>query len=283
MARLVKKAEGAGVKFHHLGEVGQKISEAVVAGVQMVLVLHAQLLQFVVQGGSAFFETVVVILAAVEIDSELFEGGCILAGEKKWIVGVPVRNVDRISEDIRQHFSQGRAGARGEIKFTGRLGNQRGALSADGGKHFGMAEGEAQRTVSAHGDSSDRSIAAAFADAVFLFDERDKLLQKKIAVANGAVGGVDVKTFSAFRSDDEKITELMLLAKVVEHCPSTAVEKRFLVIAQAVEKIEDRIVLWRALFCAGVVASRKVDAVMDWVLENSAVHGVAFDAALSVN
>ena len=100
MARLVKKAEGAGVKFHHLGEVGQEISEAVVAGVRMVLVLHALLLQFVVQGGSAFFETVVVILAAVEIDCELFEGGCILAGQKKWIVRVPVRNVDRISEDM---------------------------------------------------------------------------------------------------------------------------------------------------------------------------------------
>ena len=135
-----------------------------------------------------------------------------------------------------------------------------------------MAEGEAQRTVSAHGDSSDRSIAAALADAVFLFDERDKFLQKKIAVANGAVGGVDVKTPPAFRSDDEKITDLLLLAKVVEHCPCAAVEKRLLVIAQAVEKIEDRIVSWRALFCAGVVASRKVDTVVDWVLENSAVH-----------
>ena len=279
----MKKAEGAGVKFHRLGEVGQKISEAVVAGVRMVLVFHAQLLQFVVQGGSSFFETVVVILTAIEIDSELFQGGCILAGEKKWIVGVPVRNVDRISEDIRQHFSQGRAGAGGEIKLPGRLGDQCGALRADSGKHFGMAKGETQRTVSAHGNSSDGSMAAAFTDAVFLFDKWDELLQEKIAVANGTVGGVDVKTSSAFRSYDKKIAELMLLAEVVEHRPSTAVEKRFLVIAQAVEKIEHRIVLWRVLFCAGVVAGRKVDAVMDWVLEDSAVHGVAFDAALSVN
>ncbi len=108
-------------------------------------------------------------------------------------------------------------------------------------------------------------------------------MQEKIAVADGAVGRVDVKTSSAFRSDDKKIAELLLLAKIVEHCPSAAVEKRFLVIAQAVEKIEHRIVLWRVLFCAGVVAGRKVDAVMDWVLENPAVHGVAFDAALSVN
>jgi hypothetical protein len=94
-----------------------------------------------------------------------------------------------------------------------------------------MAEGEAQCAVSAHGDSGDCSMAAAFADSVFLFDERDKLLEKKIAVANGAIRGVDVEAFSAFGSDDKKIAQLMLLAEIVEHRPTAAVEKRFLVIA----------------------------------------------------
>jgi hypothetical protein len=44
VTRLVSQAEGAGMKFHDLGEVGHKIGEGVVAGVQMVLMLHAQLL-----------------------------------------------------------------------------------------------------------------------------------------------------------------------------------------------------------------------------------------------
>ena len=271
------------MKFHDFGEVGEEISEAVVARVQMVLVLHAQLLQLFMQDGGSLFETVVVILAAVEIDGELLQGGGIFAREQKRVVGVPVRNIDWISEDIRQHFSQRSAGAGGEIKFAGRLGNQCGALGTDGRKHFGMAEGETQGTVSAHGDSGDRSIAAAFADAVFLFDEWDELLQEKIAVADGTVGGVDVKTFSAFGSDDKKIAELMLLAEIVEHRPSTAVEKRFLVVAQAVKEVEHGIMLWRVLFCFGVVAGRKVDAVMDCVPENPAVDSIAFDAALSVN
>ncbi len=271
------------MKLHHLGEVGQEISEAVVAGVQMVLVLHAQLLQLFMQYGGAFFETIVVILSAVEIDGKFLQGGGIFSREQKWVVGVPVRNIDWISEDIRQHFSQGRAGAGGEIKFPGRLGNQRGALGTDGRKHFGMAEGETQRTESAHGDSGDCSIAAAFADAVFLFDKWDELLQEKIAVAYGAVGRVDVKAPSTFGGDDKKIAELMLLAEIVEHRPSTTVEKCFLVVAQAVEEVEHGIVLWRVLFCFGVVAGGKVDAVMDCVGEDPAVQIVAFDAALCVN
>ena len=271
------------MKLHDFGEVGEEIGEAVVAGVQMVLVLHAQFLQLFMQGGGAFFETVVVILAAVEIDGEFLQFGCVLPCEQKRVVGVPMRNIDRISEDIRQHFSQRRAGAGREIEFLGRLRNQRGALGADGRKHFGMAKGETQRTVSAHGDAGDRSIAAALADAVFLFDEWDELLQEKIAVAFGTVGGVDVKTSSTFGSDDKKIAELVLLAEIVEHRPAAAVEKRFLVVAQAMEEIEHWVVLWRVLFCFGVVAGGKVDAVMDRVLENPAVESIAFDAALSVN
>src|ERR1700684_792509 len=146
-----------------------------------------------------------------------------------------------------------------------------------------MAKGEAQRTVSTHRDSGDCSIAAAFADAVLLFDEGDELLQKQIAVANGAVGGVDVETLSAFGSHDEKIAQLMVLAEIVEHRPATAVEKRFLVVAQTVQEVKHRVVLRRIFLCAGVVAGGKVDAIVDWVLENPAVQDVAFDAALSVN
>ena len=52
----------------------KKIGQAVIAGVGVILVLHAFFLQFVVQRSRAFFEAVVIILATVEIDGELPQG-----------------------------------------------------------------------------------------------------------------------------------------------------------------------------------------------------------------
>ena len=69
-SRFGQQSECSGMKFHDLGEVRQKICEAVVAGIGMIFVLHAILLQCVVQCCCSFFEAVVVILPAVEIDSE---------------------------------------------------------------------------------------------------------------------------------------------------------------------------------------------------------------------
>jgi hypothetical protein len=39
-------------------------------------------------------------------------------------------------------------------------------------------------------------LLAAFADAIFRFDQRNEFLQKEIAVANPPIGGVDVETFA---------------------------------------------------------------------------------------
>ncbi len=75
----------------------------------------------------------------------------------------------------------------------------------------------------------------------------------------------------------------MLLTKIVEQRPSAAVEERLLVIAEAVQEIEHRILLCRILVRAGVVAGGKIDAVMDWMFQNAAVQRIAVDAALSVN
>ena len=59
----------AGMELHDLGEVLQEIGEAVVAWVRMIFVLYLFLLQLFVERGCTFFESVVVILTAVEIDS----------------------------------------------------------------------------------------------------------------------------------------------------------------------------------------------------------------------
>src|ERR1700741_4777124 len=104
-----------------------------------------------------------------------------------------------------------------------------------------MREGEPQRAIPAHRDPADSAIGVAFADAILRFDKRNKLLQEKITVPYFAVGRVDVKSSTAFRSGDQEFSDLVLLAKVVEQRPSTAIEQRALVIPQAMQKIKHRV------------------------------------------
>src|SRR5208282_1233988 len=134
-----------------------------------------------------------------------------------------------------------------------------------------MAEGEAKRTIAAHGDAADRSIPAAAADAVFALNRGDELLQKEIAVANRTIGGVDVETSSAFWSNDEKIANLMFLPEIIQQRPSSAVEEGLLVVAEPVKKIEDWVALRGSFLSARIIAGRQVNAVMDRILENLAV------------
>ncbi len=145
-----------------------------------------------------------------------------------------------------------------------------------------MAEGEAERTITSHGDAADRSIPAPTADAVFAFNRRDKLLQKKVAIANGAICGVDVEGSAALGSDYEKIADLMFLAEVIEQRPSSAVKEGLLVVAQSVKKVKYRVALRRSPGRAGVVAGRQVNAVVHWIFKNSAIQCVAVDPALSM-
>ncbi len=129
---------------------------------------------------------------------------------------------------------------------------------------------------------ADRPTIPAFADAVFRFDHRDEFLQKEIAVAHRAVGGIDVESSSAFRRDDKKFSHLVLPAKIVEQRPSATVEEGSLVVAEAVKKIQHGIFLCGVLACARLVAGRKVDAVVNRMFQNAAIQRVALDAALSV-
>src|SRR5580704_3821396 len=146
-----------------------------------------------------------------------------------------------------------------------------------------MAEGETQRSVPPHGNTADRPITSALGNAVFLFDQRDELLKKEVAITDGTVCGVDIETASALRSNDEKIPKLMFLAKVVEQRPAAAVEKRFLIVAKAVKEIEHGIVIWNSLGCTGVIAGWQVDAVMNRVFENLTAQRVALNPALGLS
>ena len=65
---LRNQVKRAGVKLHRLGEMGKEICQAVVPGVGVIFVCDSLVLQLVMQQGRAFFETIVVVLAAVEIN-----------------------------------------------------------------------------------------------------------------------------------------------------------------------------------------------------------------------
>src|SRR5579863_6054117 len=106
-----------------------------------------------------------------------------------------------------------------------------------------MRETEPQSSITAHGNSADRSSRTSRANAVGVFDMRHKLLQEKIAVVYRAVSRVDIEAAPAFGRNDEKVAHPMLVAKIVEQSPSAAVEECLLAVSQTVQEIEHRIAL----------------------------------------
>src|SRR5437764_11286253 len=139
-----------------------------------------------------------------------------------------------------------------------------------------MREGESQCAIPTHGNSADGAGRAAFANAVLAFNVRHEFLQKKIAVPESTVCGIDVKASPAFRCDDQKITHAMLLTQVIQQRPSSAVEQSPFVVAQAVQEIQNGI----RLLC-GVVSRGQVNAVMHDSLQNAALDRAAIDPALA--
>src|ERR1700693_438078 len=144
-----------------------------------------------------------------------------------------------------------------------------------------MCKSKSKRAITPHGDAADRPIIPALADPVFCFDHRYEFLQKEIAVADRAINGIDVERLPAFRRNDEKFSHLVLLAKIIEQRPPAAVKKCSLVVAQAVQEVQHGIGLCGTPGCAGVIAGRKVDAVVDRMFQNAALQSIAVNPALS--
>ncbi len=97
------QAECLGVELHDLGEMGQEIGKTMIAGIGVVFVLHTFFLQFLVEGSRSFFESVVVILATVEINGHFSQRGSISFRQQEWTVFIPVRNDDGLAEDRGKH------------------------------------------------------------------------------------------------------------------------------------------------------------------------------------
>src|ERR1700674_1419539 len=99
-----------------------------IARVRMIFVFYAFFLQFFVQRGGSFFEAVVVVLATVEIDCRLSQGGAISFRQNKWAVLVPMGNVDRLAEHCAEYARQRRSGPRCGIEGLWRFSDERGTL-----------------------------------------------------------------------------------------------------------------------------------------------------------
>ena len=259
------------MELHDLGEVIHEVGKAVVAGVQMIFVFHVFLLQLFVQGSGAFFKAVVVIAAAIEVNGHPPQCALIPVCQNERTIVLPMSHIDWGSEDRRQQLSERGAGAGRGVEFSRRFGDQSRTLRANCRKHFGMSEGNPQRTISAHGDAADRSVTTPLADTVFTFDQRDEFLQEEVAVANRTVGRIDVEGSPAFRRNDEKLPYLVLAAEIVKQRPAAAVKESALVVAQAVQEVEHWIASDRMRGCAGVIAGRKVNAVVDLMFQDRAV------------
>src|SRR2546426_3479270 len=65
---LFLRPERPGMEFHGLADVRQEICQAVITGIKLILVSNALGLELLVQGLSALFKAVVILLAAVEVD-----------------------------------------------------------------------------------------------------------------------------------------------------------------------------------------------------------------------
>jgi hypothetical protein len=126
-------------------------------------------------------------------------------------------------------------------------------------------------------------MTAASDDSVFRFDQRNKLLEKKVAIPNSPVCRVHVESASALGSDDEKLPDFVLLIEVVKQSPPTAVEESLLVVAEAVQKIKDWIALRGMLRRTRIVARGKVHAIVNLELQDAAIQSIAVDAALSAS
>src|SRR6267154_1453957 len=110
-----------------------------------------------------------------------------------------------------------------------------------------------QRAVAAHGDSGDAAICAAWAGTVTRFDAGQEFLHQKILVADVAIARIDIERCVRIGRDNQKFSNLAALPQILHQIESSGVDEYLLVVAEAVEEIEDGVVA-RSV---GVIAGRK--------------------------
>src|SRR3954470_20348356 len=119
-----------------------------------------------------------------------------------------------------------------------------------------MSERETQCAVSAHRNAADGAVFPILANTVFFLDGRHELAQEEIRVQDLLVGRVDIERRLSFGRNDKEVTDLVLLAEIFDQIPSAGLEKRLLIVAQAMQVIKNRILSCRTHGDRGLVAGR---------------------------
>src|SRR5690242_9372220 len=182
-------------------------------------------------------EAVIVLCAAVEINFEAGEIG--LARELQRIVAAPERGIGGNPKRVQR--AQKRRLLRIRDSDVRQIFKERGAVRGHRDKTLRMREGQMQRAVAAHGDASDGARGAFRSDAIVAFDERNEFLKKEIFVAHAAIARIDVESSIRFRRDHEVFADFLLLPLVLDDVPAAGTYQKLLVVAEAVEKVENGI------------------------------------------
>src|SRR5262249_19773353 len=119
------------VKLHYLSEMGEEILQAVVAGIEMILVCYFLRLQLPVQSLCALAKTEVIAPPAIEVNRHGSQSRAIPARYHQGIIGPPMCRVDRLSEYWTEQIAKRRPGTNCCIEFSRRGGNQCRTLCAD--------------------------------------------------------------------------------------------------------------------------------------------------------
>lgn len=156
------------------GEVGGIVA----AWVNVKFVRDLARSEVFVQCGSASVETVIVLIAAIEVNLEA--GEICGASQRERAVGIPEGGIRRAAENSAENA--GTRGLRGSKK-VGKFFDECGAVSADGNEELRMAEGEMQRAESAHRNAGNGAVSAAGSDTIVSLDKGEKFLEQKILIA----------------------------------------------------------------------------------------------------
>lgn len=243
----------------------------VAAGVEVVLVRYVPAGENLVEGSSAGFETVVVAIAAIEIDSQA--GEIRGASHRDGTVAIPENRIGRSAEDLAENAGTRRIRSRAE-KFWKLLDKGR-TVRRHRNEELRMRKGQVQCAVAAHRDARDGTMRAAGSDAIPFFDDGKELLQKEVFVACFAVLGVNVEGRIAFGGGNEEVAQFAFFAHVFDEVECAGVDEGLLIIAETVKKVEYRKLPGFLL----VERGGKDYAVADGSREDFAGEGIALDTA----
>src|SRR5215471_21071442 len=144
-----------------------------------------------------------------------------------------------------------------------------------------MSKCKSQCAVASHRNPADGAVGTSTAEVVFALDLRHELLQEEIAVAHGFIRGIDVEASPALGRHDQKVAHLALVTQIIQQSPAATVEQSLLVVAQSMQKIQNRITPRRVFLGPCVVARRNVNAISNRTLEDLAIKRAAINSALA--